>query len=285
LLIILIIEQIKDMKERSDIYWIIFGVLLYQMVTYFVLNLVPYAPLRIFTWCFFMLVFAVILILIEEAITFTQAYHLTVLIVVQLILAFGIHINPIAMFIIYQFILKRLQTYIHSNLSKDSLLPLISLDSRSAKKSENKEEGFVYDSVRLMLMTVFMMSVRDSFAPVFFAHFSAPWCFFTSEFPILWAAISLHIFNFKNNLIGVSSVIVCCLSYALLFDSSNFISIFWHVLMASCIVIGLKKTTVLTIILSIYGGMTFFIFLYFPSLLYCTTMYVFMINLTFLGSL
>lgn len=41
----------------------------------------------------------------------------------------------------------------------------------------------------------------------------------------------------------------------------------------------------MTIILSLYGGITFFAFSYFPTLQYCTTMYVFMTNLTFLGSL
>mmetsp|Transcript_6936 Transcript_6936/g.6102 ORF Transcript_6936/g.6102 Transcript_6936/m.6102 type:complete len:122 (+) Transcript_6936:163-528(+) len=121
-----------------------------------------------------MLVFSVILILIEEAISFTQAYHLAVIIFVQILLALGIHINPVALVLIYEVLFRRFQAYVYANLAKDSLLPLISNDARSVNTSGDKH-SLVYDCVRLMLGTVFLMTIRNGFAPMFLSYFSAPW--------------------------------------------------------------------------------------------------------------
>ena len=100
-------DQIKDIKHRKDIYWLILGLLVYETITYLVLNIVPYVPLKIFTWCFFMLVFSVILILIEDAITFTQACHLAIIAMVQIMLSLRIQINPVTVVLIYEVLLRR----------------------------------------------------------------------------------------------------------------------------------------------------------------------------------
>ena len=130
--------QLKDMQQNSIIYWILLGIIVYQFVAYFILSFVPYAPLKIFTWCFFMLIFMVLLLMIEEAITFTQAYHLLILIVVQIVMAFGVQLNPLFMAVIYEILLRRFQQYVHANLSKDSLLPLIS-NEWNRSDSKNKD--------------------------------------------------------------------------------------------------------------------------------------------------
>jgi hypothetical protein len=181
-------DQLKDIKQGQTLYWILFGIMIYQLVAYFVLSIVPYAPLKIFTWSFFMLIFCVLLLLIEEAITFTQAYHLAILIVVQFLLALGINTNTIFLTVIIEILLRRLQQYIHDNLSQDSLLPLVSNDAKTANTSKDDVHP-VYDLVRLFIMMTFLMQVRGGFSPMFLAHISAPWCFFNSEFPILWVGL------------------------------------------------------------------------------------------------
>ncbi|CAI2387578.1 unnamed protein product [Moneuplotes crassus] len=277
-------SQAQDISDRTYVYYMILGIMIYQLISYHVLNLVPYAPLRIFTWFFFLLVFTIILIMIEEAISFTQAYHLVVLVVVQMLLPFGIHINPIFMAFLYEVLLIPLKNYVYNNLEEDSLLPLISMGAKE-RKSKNLELGRVIELAGLGIMTMIMMSIRDSFAPLYLSYISAPWCFFQSEFPILWVAISLHLFNLRNDIQGILSVFICCNIYGLLFETSNLISIFWHVLMSCLLVLGLKKAKILTIVLSLYGGMIFLIFSFFPSIQYSTTMYVFMINFTIIGAI
>lgn len=135
-----------------------------------------------------MLIFCVLLLLIEEAITFTQAYHLAVLTIVQLELALGINTNTVYMTIIIEILLRRLQEYIYDNLSKDSLLPLISNDAKKVNYSKDDVHP-LYDYGRLFIMMTFLMQIRDKFSPMFLAHISAPWCFFTTEFPILWVGL------------------------------------------------------------------------------------------------
>lgn len=49
--------QIADFESRQMVYGVIGGIVVYQFVAYFVLGFVPYAPLKIFTWSFFMLIF------------------------------------------------------------------------------------------------------------------------------------------------------------------------------------------------------------------------------------
>lgn len=78
---------------------------------------------------------------------------------------------------------------------------------------------------------------------------------------------------------------VGCVLYCIFFEPSNSLSIVWHFCTASLFVFGVRNLPLLTVIISVYGGLTFYVFSFFPLLANSTTMYVFMIILTFMGSL
>lgn len=98
-------------------------------------------------------------------------------------------------------------------------------------------------------------------------------------------ALLSYIYMFKWDNRTILMVMVTAVGYAMVFEPSEIFGIFWHFMTASCVVIGAKKFPLLTIILSIYGGITYFAFGFFHSIQNCLTMYVFMTNTTFLGSL
>lgn len=89
---------------------------------------------------------------------------------------------------------------------------------------------------------------------------------------------------FKEGARPILIMMASCITYCAILEPSNSLSIIWHFLAGTLLMFGIMKFSILTIILSFYGGITFFTFQFFPSLKYCTTIYVFMTNCTFLGS-
>ena len=274
----------KDYNTYKELYGFILGALVYQFLSHLMLSYIPVSSLRMFTWLFWMLLFWVGLLILETPISFTQLYHISILWIVQILIAFEIRMNPIFQFFIFQILFRRVRQTIYENLSTESLLPYALKDLKS--RNSSFEKVFVlYEAARLSIVMVLLMTYRHTFSPMFLSHFSAPWWFFKSEFPIFWVALWLYLYTFKNEKKDVALMIGILVCYWILFEPDNTLSIVWHFATATAVVIGIKAFPLLTIILSVYGGITFFAFGLFENISDCTTMYVFMTNCTFLGSL
>lgn len=142
---------IEDFKKYPELYAIMGGMIIYQLLTYFILGFVPFSILKIFTWSFFMLIFCLLLLVIETPITFTQLYHLSVITVVQLLLALEINLNPLYQAVIFVILLRRARQYIYDSLSTESLLPYALKDIKS-NSSSREEVSLLYESCRCFLM-------------------------------------------------------------------------------------------------------------------------------------
>ena len=144
------------------------------MMAYLMLSYIPIDLLKLFTWLFFMMLFLIGLIVVETPISFTQLYHLTILTVIQVLLAFDINTNPVYQFLLYQILFRRVRQAIYDSLSTESLLPYAVKDMKS-KTSSSLNQPILYDFIRLVIPLCLFMPYRQYLTPMFLSHFSAPW--------------------------------------------------------------------------------------------------------------
>lgn len=52
-----IVALYKDYNAYPELYGVILGALIYQLIAHVLLSYVPYPAIRIFTWMFFMMLF------------------------------------------------------------------------------------------------------------------------------------------------------------------------------------------------------------------------------------
>ena len=265
-------SQFEDIKRCPELYGIMLGLQIYQIVAYFVIGLIPFALLKIFVWCFFMLIFWLIFLVIETPITFTQVYHIAVIWVIQFFLAMDINTNPITLFIIFELLLRRTRQYIYDSLSAESLLPYALKDLTSTNSSRDKV-NISYEFGRLFIALWILLPNRNDLAPMLLSRFAAPWCLFPSEFPIFYCALLWYVYSFKSGKKQIITIMVGCVLYWIIWEPSKSLSIIWHFCTASFAVFWIKRFPLLTVIVSIYGGITFYAFSFFPLLANCTTMY------------
>ena len=208
--------QYEDIMLYPRLYWIMWGLIAYQMIIYLIIGFMPYVLIKMLIWWLFMVIFIIVLFLIETPITYTEFYHLTIISIVQLLLPLEINLNPAIQFLILNLIFRRLRHHLYLNLSTSSLLPYVIKDHHSSLSTLSPPSAISSFLIQLSL-TFLLLPISQHLSPsLLYFPFSA-FSLSPSVFPVLYCSLLLQLFCFSPSLLQPA----CCVLYSVLLEPAN----------------------------------------------------------------
>lgn len=139
----------------------------------------------------------------------------------------------------------------------------------------------IIECVRATLISFCVFSLQDTLTPVFLSNLAAPFCIVPSEFPIFFCALLV----FVSQLDHPSVTFMAIVGVNLFLNPSSLISVLYHSGTAFCLFFLIKRHSLFCVILTVFGGFSYGIFLLFPHLQMCTSIFLFLMLQIILGSL